>query len=218
MSSSPARFEANRQNAQSSTGPRTPEGRQKSALNAVRHGFTGQTMLLTAEETEAYQNFTDGILKDLAPLGVHETAIAHTIINNRWRVNQIAAMESAIYALGQRLHAEQFAGETPEMAASLSRLLTFEQKRPELDRLRRYESSLNRQINKEMALLAELQTARKTQAAQQEKDAIALLTHFTTTGVEWDPADFGFDLSIDQIQKLEERQFLRKRICEAKSA
>jgi hypothetical protein len=175
-------------------------------------------MILTAEETEAYQNFTEGLLKDLAPVGVHETAIAHTIMNNRWRVNQIAAMESAIYALGQREHADQFAGETPEMAAALARLITFEQKRPELDRLRRYESSLTRQINKEMALLTELQTARKTRAAQQEKDAIALLTHFTTTGAPWNPADFWFDLSIDQIQQLEERQFLRKRICEPKSA
>jgi hypothetical protein len=216
--SSLARVQANRQNAQSSTGPRTAEGRQTSSLNAIRHGFTGQTMLLSAEETEPYQNFTDGLLKDLAPIGAHETALAHAIMNSRWRVNQISAMESGLYALGQREYATQFASETPEMAAALARLVTFEQKRPELDRLRRYESSLNRQITKDLALLTQLQTTRKTTQDQQEKDAIALLTHFTTTGKPWNPADFGFDLSIDQIQQLEERQFLRKRICETKSA
>lgn len=216
--SSAAQIEANRQNSHSSTGPRSPEGKQKSALNAVRHGFTGQTIILTEAETEPYQSFTEGLLQELAPVGIHETAIAWNVINNRWRVNQIAAMESAIYALGQREHAAEFATETPQMAAALSRLKTFETKRPELDRLRRYETSHNRQINKEMALLTNLQTTRKAAQVQQEKDAIAYLTHFTTTGTPWNPADFGFVLSIEEIQRLEERQFLRKRIFDTKAA
>ena len=96
--STAARVEANRQNAQSSTGPRTAEGLQKSSLNAIRHGFTGQTMLVTESEAEPYRLFTEGFLKELAPVGVHETALAHSIMNNRWRTQQISAMESAIYA------------------------------------------------------------------------------------------------------------------------
>jgi Tfp pilus assembly pilus retraction ATPase PilT len=156
-------------------------------------------MVLTEAETEPYRQFTEGYLQDLAPVGVQETALVHSVMNNRWRVNQIAAMESTLYALGQREHAAQFSSETPEMAAAMARLLTFQQKRTEFDRLRRYESALTRQINKDMATLTELQNNRKARAAQQEKEAIALLTHFTTTGKSWNPADFGFDLSIDQI-------------------
>ena len=37
-------FEANRQNAQKSTGPKTPEGRAAVRLNGVKHGLTAETI------------------------------------------------------------------------------------------------------------------------------------------------------------------------------
>ena len=43
---SPARLAANQANAQLSTGPRTPEGKAKVSLNAVKTALTGQTVLL----------------------------------------------------------------------------------------------------------------------------------------------------------------------------
>ena len=38
---SAAQMEANRRNAQHSTGPRTSAGRSRSSQNALKHGFTG---------------------------------------------------------------------------------------------------------------------------------------------------------------------------------
>jgi hypothetical protein len=209
----PQQITANKQNAQSSTGPKTDVGKQRSSLNSVTHGLTGLTLLLTAEEAEPYRLFTEGFLQDLAPKGIHEQALVHSIIGNRWRMNQIAATESAIYGMGHREHAERFANETPALATAMIRALVFEEKRQLLDRLHRYESRMSRQVNKDMAELTQLQTARKAQEAQQQKEAIALLTHFTTAGKSWNPADFGFVWSIEEIQVLEERQFLRNRVC-----
>ena len=40
-------FEANRLNAQKSTGPRTPEGRAAVRLNGVKHGLTAETIVLS---------------------------------------------------------------------------------------------------------------------------------------------------------------------------
>ncbi len=37
-----AQMEANRRNSFLSTGPRTPSGKTRSALNATKHGFTGR--------------------------------------------------------------------------------------------------------------------------------------------------------------------------------
>ena len=41
-----SRAEANRENAQKSTGPRTEEGKRKFSLNGIRHGLTGQVVVL----------------------------------------------------------------------------------------------------------------------------------------------------------------------------
>ena len=208
-------IEANRQNAQHSPGPTSIAGKQKSALNSVTHGFTGQTVVLPEAEKEPYRLFAEGLVKDLAPVGVHETALVHSIIDNRWRTYQIASMESALYAMGFHKHASEFPNETPERTIAMCRLVTFEEKRKELDRLHRYESRLTRQANKDMQLLTQLQTTRKALEAQREKEAIALHTHFTTAGKTWNPAEFGFVLSIAEIEALEARQFLRNTVCKA---
>jgi hypothetical protein len=49
------RLAANRANAQRSTGPRTKTGKAKSALNAVKTGLTGRTVLLPTADVAAYQ-------------------------------------------------------------------------------------------------------------------------------------------------------------------
>lgn len=51
----PQQIEANRQNAQASTGPKTDAGKERSSLNATRHGFTGQTLVLCNDEKDAYE-------------------------------------------------------------------------------------------------------------------------------------------------------------------
>src|SRR5947209_5006403 len=53
--SSESQIAANRQNAQCSTGPKTPEGKAKSSLNAVKTGLTGRTVLLPSDDAAAYE-------------------------------------------------------------------------------------------------------------------------------------------------------------------
>ncbi len=45
--SSQKQIDANRQNAQNSHGPTTPEGQKRSSLNSIKHGWTGQTLVLS---------------------------------------------------------------------------------------------------------------------------------------------------------------------------
>ena len=50
-------IEANRRNAQNSTGPKTETGKQRSRGNAVRHGLTAETVIDALEDAEDYKAF-----------------------------------------------------------------------------------------------------------------------------------------------------------------
>lgn len=49
------RLAANRQNAQRSTGPRTEEGKAVSRQNSLKHGMTGDGIVLTTQDAEAVE-------------------------------------------------------------------------------------------------------------------------------------------------------------------
>ena len=61
------RLAANRANAQLSCGPKTPEGKAKSSLNAVKTGLTGRTVLLPSEDAEDYETHLLQYLEEFAP-------------------------------------------------------------------------------------------------------------------------------------------------------
>jgi hypothetical protein len=52
---SAAKLQANRRNAQKSTGPRTDEGKQKSSLNALEHGCRAMTLVLPEEDPQVLE-------------------------------------------------------------------------------------------------------------------------------------------------------------------
>jgi hypothetical protein len=60
-------IEANRRNAQQSTGPRTEIGKKTSSLNALRHGLTSRIVVLPTEDLAAYKTFSEEFLASLAP-------------------------------------------------------------------------------------------------------------------------------------------------------
>ena len=60
-------IESNRKNAQQSTGPKTEEGKQRSAHNAVKHGMHASDFCLNHEDQESYRNFHSQLLYDWDP-------------------------------------------------------------------------------------------------------------------------------------------------------
>ena len=51
-----AQIAANRQNSLKSTGPKTPEGRSKSSINALKHGMRSRKLALLRDESIAFEN------------------------------------------------------------------------------------------------------------------------------------------------------------------
>ena len=52
----------NQVKAQKSTGPRTPAGRQRASMNAVKHNLTGSHLILQPGELEAWDRLTAALL------------------------------------------------------------------------------------------------------------------------------------------------------------
>src|ERR1700736_4699695 len=94
------RAEINRANSLKSTGPKTAAGKQRSSLNAVRHGFTGQTVVLPSEDMQAYQAFIARFFNELKPQGILEEQFTQTVADTSWRLNRLRADQANLLAIG----------------------------------------------------------------------------------------------------------------------
>jgi hypothetical protein len=90
---SPAQIEANRQNAQKSTGPKSPEGKAAVAQNAVRHGLTAAAPLIAGEDPAAYEQFRDQLHDELVPKGPMEIMLADRILELAWRLKRAGRIQ-----------------------------------------------------------------------------------------------------------------------------
>lgn len=84
---------ANRQNALRSTGPRTPEGKAVSSMNARTHGLLCRGILLPDEDRNVFQTFSRGLREPLRPRGDLEDLLADRIISCAWRMRRALVME-----------------------------------------------------------------------------------------------------------------------------
>ena|SRR3569832_427480 len=94
MSRKRYRDHVNKLNAQQSTGPRTEQGKQRSRLNAFKHGLSGQYLVLAEHEHEAYHQLSDRMLKDVDVRTEPERQMLTKIIDLNFRLNRISTVES----------------------------------------------------------------------------------------------------------------------------
>ena len=92
---SDAQIAANRRNAENSTGPRTPEGKEQSRRNALRHGLAAEHILLVDEDPEDFRRFNEAMRQALAPDGEAEDVLADRIVLGNWRLRRVWRTEAA---------------------------------------------------------------------------------------------------------------------------
>ncbi len=173
--------DANRRNALKSTGPRTEAGKRTSSLNAYKHGLTGQRVIMTAEEAEARDRFTDDIIADLKPVGAMEENLAQSVADSHWRIHRAVAIEDNIFA-AEAWHEEERAferaAERNEECAydgvdrALAPMRTFTNDPKRFHLLTTHEMRLHRKAQADLKQLRELQTARRAEEARAQAERL----------------------------------------------
>src|ERR1700683_4820715 len=98
MSAKPitSRTAINRSNSRHSTGPRTESGKQRSSLNALRHGLTAACAVLPSEDPAAYDAHRRGFFDEYQPATPTETQLVIEVADTAWRINRIPHLEAAL--------------------------------------------------------------------------------------------------------------------------
>jgi hypothetical protein len=83
-------IQANRERAKKSTGPRTPEGKARSARNALKHGMYAEALLIFGDNERLLAEITRQYFEDFAPANIHERMLLEQMIFAQWRLLRVA--------------------------------------------------------------------------------------------------------------------------------
>ena len=141
------KLEANRQNGKKSTGPRTPEGKQRSRLNALKHGILAKAVVIQGGPGKEKRGEFDQLLTELwqhyTPQGPVEEMLVERMATLKWRLARVYRSER---------------GEMPDARVS--------------DRRVRYETMLERAIYRALTELERLQRSRRVSPQSAPKEAL----------------------------------------------
>jgi hypothetical protein len=182
------RAEVNRANAQHSTGPKTAEGKTRSSLNALRHGLTGQPVVMPTEDLQAYQRHLESFTDEYDPQGATEAHLVQALADTSWRLNRVAALETNLLAAapGQVEDAIAIVGFLERQSKALASLSMHSQR-------------LSRQFERTVAQLRDLQQTRQAQEKRDLNNFLDVTEMFESRGETYNPSDDGFVFSETQI-------------------
>ena len=78
-----------------STGPRTPQGKERSKFNARKHGLFSKVVLLHGESRAEYDALLNRLMEDLCPQGKLETVLVENLATLMWRKRRLLQAETA---------------------------------------------------------------------------------------------------------------------------
>ncbi len=165
------------------TGPRTAAGKQRSSLNALRHGLTSRSPVLPSEDPAAYQHHCRQFLDEYQPATPTESHLTQELADTAWRLNRIPILEADLFA------------QDPSAQSLNSQLAT----------LGLHSQRLSRQFQKTLDTLREIQAVRAERERRDLKDAAALLELHKHKDIPYDPAQYGFVFSKDEIEAFSQR-------------
>ena len=191
------RAEINRQNAAHSTGARTTEGRRRVALNALRHGLTGQTVVLPSDDVGAYEAHCAQFQTEFKPQGLLESKCVQTIADTYWRLERIQALDNNLFTLAA--HQDDELHSHPLIHGALAQAKSLDHNADLLTRVSLYEQRLHRTLEKTKIELKQLQKERAEARDKALEQAAKISMLKTALKKPWQPRDDGFEFSTQDV-------------------
>ena len=205
MPATAAQIEANRRNAARSTGPTTTRGKEASRANALKHGMTGEGVVLPNEDAAEVDRRFAALEAEIEPTHEMERILVRRIAVSSVRMDRGVEQETAHLADRVRRAEADFVppeGAGPEEATRLraeaGRRAMFDPSK-EATLARRYEMAAERSFHK---AIKELRQLRKE---QEEADAASAPPAFDVQAHQARMASFVSGLSDAEADALSER-------------
>jgi len=212
--SSPSRIDINRANAQNSTGPKTEAGKQRSSLNALRHGLTSQIVVMPNEDLQAYQAHLESFTGEYHPRGATEANLVQALADTSWRLNRVAALETNLLTLGMA-HASPFTDAPQQVQDAMAIVASLESQSKALSNLSLHSQRLSRQFERTVAQLRDLQDARRRKEDSDLDDLLDITEMYEEKGETYDASEDGFVFSEDQIDNAIRRRNRERLLVDA---
>ena len=181
--STQAQIDANRRNAQQSTGPRTPEGKSIAAMNSCQHGLRSADPVGPGEDPAVYRAFALELIAELNPIGMQQRLIAERLAQMHWKLQRIPAVEGATLQYGKvRLQEESSRRNLrPPLGITAAQLIACDM--DTMLKLQNYELRLQRAIAQAMRELKQLQAEAAAEREAEEETPPAPASTETTTDI-----------------------------------
>jgi hypothetical protein len=95
--SSLKQIEANRLNAQKSTGPRSVEGKAATSQNALKSGIDAESLIIRGEKQEDLETLTAEYLARFNPRTPEERHYVDSLIRDDWQLRRLAKADTQIW-------------------------------------------------------------------------------------------------------------------------
>jgi hypothetical protein len=159
-----AQIDAARINGAKSRGPKTPEGKAASSMNALRHGLTAKAILLTNENPEAYTRLADAYYEKFQPADDVERDLVDEMVIAKWRQRRDWSNEAALFDLEMDHQTKKVSAQYEKIDHACRYALAFRALADEsksIQLLTRYETAHRRSYYKAMATLLQLRAELK---------------------------------------------------------
>jgi hypothetical protein len=211
---SEAQIAANQQNAQLSTGPKTEEGKKLTFLNARKHGFAGQIVVIPIHEAAAFDEHFKAFVTEYKPKGRTEEFLVQSLAEISWSVQQIRAQSTNLMTLAGQTHEPTIDMGDPDANSALAVAGQLLENAKQINLLGIYEQRKMRNFKETRKELKEIQAERKEVQRKELIEASDFrkmeLVNRKPGEPEWNPAEDGFVCSVAEIDAFLRRH---KRSC-----